>query len=121
MFKMNHKGRIAAFVAVCMLSLAAPVRAESASQYRSQFGAQVVGGRYDREIVVDEHVRGINVVSGQVIRFVVIDVAGTSASFTWNFDTWGERTADLSRLAPDGMVLRPTRIYIANDPRYGGA
>jgi hypothetical protein len=121
MFTLNHKGKIAALAACCMLSLAAPTRAESASQYRSHFGAYADAGRYDRQIVVDANVRSINVVSGQVIRFVIPNTAGTDAAFTWYFDTWGGRVVDLSRLAPDGMVQRPIKVYIADDPRYGGA
>ena len=121
MFTLKQKGKIAALAACCMLSLAAPARAESDSQYRSQFGTYVDGGRYDREIVVAANVRWINVTSGQVIRFVIPDTAGASATFTWYFDTWGGRTADLSRLAPAGMVHRPIKVYIGDDPRYGGA
>jgi len=120
MVMLNQKGRIAALAACCMLTLAAPARAESEAQYRSQFGAYADGGRYDREIVVAANLHWVNVVSGQVIRFVVPDAAGASAAFTWNFDTWGDRVADLSRLAPAGMVQRPIKVYIANDPRYGG-
>jgi hypothetical protein len=121
MFTLKHKGKIAALAACCMLSLAAAARAESASQYRSHFGAYADGGRYDRQIVVDANVRSINVVSGQVIRFVIPNTAGADAAFTWNFDTWGGRVVDLGRLAPDGMVQRPIKVYIADDPRYGGA
>ena len=121
MFTLKHRSKIATLAACCMLSLAAPSQAESAAQHRSQFGAYVDGGRYDREIVVAANVHWIGVVSGQVIRFVVPDTAGASAAFTWNFDTWGGRVADLSRLAPAGMVQRPINVYIADDPRYGGA
>jgi hypothetical protein len=121
MVTLNQKGRIAALAACCMLMLAATAQAESASQYRSRFGAYAEGGRYDREIVVGANVHWINVVSGQVIRFVVLDAAGASATFIWNFDTWGDRVADLNRLAPAGMLQRPIKVYIANDPRYGGA
>ena len=120
MFTLKQKGKIAALAACCMLSLAAPARAESDSQYRSHFGAYGDGGRYDREIVVGANVRWVNVVAGQVIRFVVPD-KGASAAFTWYFDTWGSRVADLSRLAPAGMVERPIKVYIADDPRYGGS
>jgi hypothetical protein len=128
MFTLNQKGKIAALAACCMLSLAASVPAQSASQivvgasqYQSQFGAPADGSKYDREIVVGANTRWVNVTSGQVVRFVVADAAGTNAAFTWDFDTWGGRVADLSRIAPAGMVQRPIRIYIANDPRYSGA
>jgi hypothetical protein len=121
MFTLKQKGKIAALAACCMLSLAAHARAESAAQFRSQFGTSVDGGRYDREIVVGANVRWISVVSGQVIRFVVPDAPGGNAAFTWYFDTWGGRVVDLGRLAPAGMVQRPIQVYIADDPRYGGA
>jgi hypothetical protein len=125
MFTLKQKGKIAALAACCMLSLAAPARAESivvgGSQYQSQFGARVDGSRYDSEIVVAANTRWVNVVSGQVVRFVVPDKSGTNVSFTWYFDTWGGRVADLSRLAPAGMVQRPVKVYIGDDPRYSGA
>ena len=121
MFTLKQKGKIAALAACCMLSLAAPARAESDSRYRSQFGAYVDAGRYNREILVAADVHWINVVSGEVIRFVIPNTTGADATFTWYFDTWGGRTADLSRLAPAGMVQRPIKVYIGDDPRYGGA
>jgi len=121
MFTLIQKGKFAALAACCMLSLAAQARAESASQYRSLFGASADGGRYDREIVVAANVGWISVMPGQVIRFVVPNAAGASSAFTWNFDTWGGRVADLSRLAPAGMVQCPVKVYIADDPRNGGA
>lgn len=128
MFTLKQKCKIAALAACCMLTLAAPVGAQSASrivvgasQYASQFGAPVDGGRYDREVVVSANTRWVNVVSGQVIHFVVADAAGATADFTWSFDTWGGRVADLSRLAPAGMVQRPIKVYIDKDLRYSGA
>jgi hypothetical protein len=128
MFTLKQNGKIAALAACCMISLAAPVQAQGpsrivvgASQYQSQFGAPVDGARYDREIVVGADTRWVNVVSGQVVHFVVADAAGANASFTWNFDTWGDKVADLSRLAPNGMVQRPIKVYIARDLRYSGA
>jgi hypothetical protein len=126
MFTFKQKGKIAA-LAACMLSLAAPVWAQGpsqivvgASQYPSQFGGPADGSRYDREIVIGADTRWVNVVSGQVVHFVVANAAGANA-FTWNFDTWGGRVADLSRLAPAGMVQRPIKVYIDMDPRYSGA
>ena len=121
MFTLKQKGRLAALAACCMLSLAAAAQAGAASQYQSQFGASVDGGRYDREIAITAKTRWVNVIAGQVIRFVVADAAGGSTSFTWRFDTFGGKVADLSQLAPAGMVQRPIKIYIADDPRYGGA
>jgi Heavy-metal resistance protein CzcE len=120
MFTLKQKGKLAALAACCMLSLAAPARAESAAQYQSQFGASIDEGKCDRQIVVTANTRWINVVAGQVIRFVIADAAGGTAAFTWRFDTFGGRVADLSQLAPAGMVQRPIKIYIADDPRYGG-
>ena len=79
MFTLKQKGKLAALAACCMLSLAAPARAESAAQYQSQFGASIDEGKYDREILVTANTRWINVVAGQVIRFVVADAAGGTA------------------------------------------
>ena len=121
MFTLKQERSIAAFAACCILSLAAPAHAATDAQYRSQYGSPAEGGRYDREIVVTPDVRWIDVVSGQVVRFVIADTAGPSATFTWYFDTFGGRVADLSRLAPAGMEQRPVKIYIAIDSRYGGA
>ncbi len=120
MSTLKLKGRIAALAACCMLSIGASARAEPAAQYRSYFGAFADAGRYDRQIVVSPDTCSVSVAPGQVIRFVVLDAAGANATFTWSFDTWGGRMADLSRIAPDGMLRRPVRVYIADDPRYGG-
>jgi hypothetical protein len=120
MFMLERKSRLASLAACFVLSLATTACALPGAQDRSQFGAQVDGRSYDREIVVAANVRWIGVTAGQVVRFVVPDAAGPSNAFTWYFDTWGGRVADLSRLAPEGMVRRPINVYIADDPRYGG-
>ncbi len=118
MFTLKQIGTLAA---CCMLSFAAPARAESASQYRWQFGDSAEGGRVDREIVVTANTRWINVMAGQVIRFVVPGAAGANASFTWHFDAFSGGVADLSRLAPEAMALRSINIYIAKDSHYSGS
>ena len=120
MSTLKPKGRIAALAACCMLSLAASACAGPTAQYRSYFGAFADPSRHYRQIVVSPDTRSVNVASGEVIRFVVLDAAGADATFTWSFDTWGGRMADLSRIAPAGMVRRPVSVYIADDPRYGG-
>ncbi len=118
MFTLKQIGTLAA---CCMLSFAAPARAESASQYRWQFGDSAEGGRYDREIVVAPNTRWINVTAGQVVRFVLADTANASAAFTWHFDAFSGGVADLRRLAPDGMVAPNIKVYIAKDSHYSGS
>jgi hypothetical protein len=121
MFTLKQKGKFAALAACCMLTLAAPARAESVSQYRSQFGSYVDGSKFDRQIVVAANLRWVNVDAGEVIRFVVPDTAGASAGFTWHFDTFSRGVADLSQLAPAGMVQRTIKVYIAPDRHYEGS
>ena len=121
MFTLKQNGMVAALAACCMLSLAVPAHAESASQYQSQFGATVDAGKYDRQIVVTASTRWINVDAGEVIRFVVADTAGTNAAFTWHFDPFSRGVADLGRLAPAGMVPRTIKVYIAPDNHYLGS
>jgi hypothetical protein len=121
MFTLKQNGMIAALAACCMLSLAAPAQAEADSQYRSEFGASIDAGKYDRQIVVSGNTRWVNVNAGEVIRFVVADTAGTSAAFTWRFDPFSRGVADLRQLAPAGMVQRTIKVYIAPDPHYLGS
>ena len=112
---------VAAFAASLFLALAsAPASAESNPSYRSHFGAAADGRSYDREIVVTADTRWVNVVAGQVVRFAIPGATSPASSFTWSFDTWGGRVADLSQLAPPGMLQRPVKVYIGDDPRYGG-
>lgn len=119
MITLQHKGKLAALAACCMLSLAAPAQAGFASPDRSQFGSFVeAGGRYDREIVVGAGTRWINVKAGETVRFVL---PGASASFTWRFDPFGGGVADLSVLAPAGMAAPSIKVYIAEDGRYYGS
>jgi len=89
------------------------------STYRSSFGLPADGAPYEREFVIGPAASHVSVTSGQVVRFVL--ASDPSVSFTWNFDTWGGRFADLRRLAPPGMLTRPVQVYIGEGPRYGGA
>jgi hypothetical protein len=86
--------------------------------YRSSVGAPADGAPYEREVLIGPATKHVSVTSGQVVRFVL--ASDPSLSFTWNFDTWGGRFADLRRLAPRGMLAQPVQAYIAEGPHYGG-
>ena len=86
----------------------------------SGFGVLADGKPYNRVIVVDKPTRWVNVVEGEVIRFVVRPPGAPDASFTWSFDTFGGRVTDLRSLAPHGLVDRRIDVYIAADPRTRG-
>ena len=83
------------------------------------FGVPAERRPYNRTIVVDERTPWVNVVEGEVIRFVVRSAA-RDASFTWSFDTFGGRVTDLRTLAPDGTVDRRIDVYVAPDARMRG-
>jgi hypothetical protein len=85
----------------------------------SGFGAPAEGRPYNRTIVVDERTPSVSVGEGEVIRFIIRSSATRDASFTWSFDTFGDRVADLRTLAPRGIVDRRINVYIAADSRAG--
>ena len=88
------------------------------AKYRSYYGKPSDPTAAQREILIKPDTRSVNVTAGQVVRFAFAN--GADSAFAWNFDTWGGRVAQLDRLAPDGVKLRPIKVYIGDDPRYGG-
>ncbi|RRR99975.1 hypothetical protein EIP75_23320 [Aquabacterium soli] len=57
----------------------------------------------------------INVRCGDVVVF-----RNGDRSFTWKFDVKGHRTFDLAKVAPQGFVTSPLKVYVAgNDLEIG--
>jgi hypothetical protein len=57
----------------------------------------------------------INVRCGDVVVF-----RNGDRSFTWKFDVKGHRTFDLAKVAPQGFVASPIKVYVAgNDLEVG--
>jgi len=114
---MNRKMVLAASI----VSLAAAAAsAEGRASCPAQLGRPAEARPFERQIVLQPGARWANVTAGEVIRFVVRSANGTQGSFTWDFDTFGERTFDLGCVAPEGMLQRRVTVYIASDPRYEG-
>jgi hypothetical protein len=111
----------AALAATIVLSLAAPLAsAAEGSSHRSQFGVPAEDRAAQREILIGPDTRWANVTEGETIRFVVRTPSGAGESFTWYFDTVGDRSMDLRQIAPPGTIGRPLHVYIGYDPRTHG-
>ena len=118
MFKLSQALCVGA--ASLVLSLSAAASAQSSQTYASQFGAPAENQPYGRQVFIDPHTRWINVTEGEVVKFVIRAEDGSQTSFTWSFDTFGERFAELGRLAPEGVLSHRVKVFIAYDPRYRG-
>jgi hypothetical protein len=114
--------RMASLVAASMiLSAAANASPSCSPSYAHGYGALADGRAFHRQVVVDSRTRWVNVTEGEVIRFVVRAQSGEETSFTWDFDTWGGRAADLGCLAPAGMSAPHIKVYIDLDQRLHGS
>ena len=115
------KRNAAAALLAAILSIGAmSASGADGSSYAAQYGAPADGRRVNREIAIDPRTRWVNVIEGEVVKFVARGASGEETSFTWNFDTFGGRSIDLGRIAPAGMLQRPVTVYIDYDPRYRG-
>lgn len=68
-----------------------------------------------RTIVITPDTHYVNVVGGDVIRFVDGD-----KSFAWAFDGWCGYQFDLARVAPHGVLDHSVIAYVDPDPYYCG-
>jgi len=64
---------------------------------------------YDRTIVVTPQTKYINVTRGEVVN---LKVAGKDIA--WNFDGVSGQPFDLARIAPEGAVDHPVRVYMSS-------
>lgn len=69
-----------------------------------------------RTIVITPETKHVNVIGGEIVKFVV----GNQA-FTWNFNG-AQYVApfDLSRTAPPGLLDHKVTAYVAPNPLYRG-
>jgi hypothetical protein len=72
----------------------------------------------DATIVITPATKFVNVVSGTTVRFVV-----GGQAFNWHFDTVNGSVVpfELQQIAPQGMVVNPVTVYVAENPLYRGA
>lgn len=111
--RMTGVATIAASVAFSLLAACA-----STAPTDESLGTPTDGRSYDRKILIRANTKFVNVLDGEVIKFVVQEPDGAGRSFTWHFDTDRETVGDLSKLAPAGVVGRPVKVYVGSDPRY---
>jgi hypothetical protein len=69
----------------------------------------------DRTVAIDADTKHVNVVGGQVVRFIVAD-----NTFEWLFDTYDTSLVfDLKDIAPAGILGdREIKVYVSPDPLY---
>lgn len=103
-----------------ILSLLAAASAQARPSCPPQLGRSADERTFSRQIVIQPNARWANVTVGEVIRFVVRSADGAESSFTWDFDTFGERNFDLGCVAPEGTLQRTVTVYLSSDPRYEG-
>jgi len=116
MFTSHQIVRVAAFAASAVFSLLSGCASTASADLA--LGTPADGPSYDRKILIRENAKFVNVQDGEVVKFVVQEPDGADKSFTWRFDAARETVADLSRLAPAGVLGRPVKVYIGSNPRY---
>ncbi len=111
--RMTGVATIAASVAFSLLAGCASIAPTDVG-----LGTPAEGRSYDRKILIRANAKFVNVLDGEVIKFVVQEPDGADRSFMWHFDTDRETVGDLSKLAPAGVLGRPVKVYVGSNPRY---
>ena len=80
------------------------------------YGQSAPASAAERTIVITPATRYVNVVGGQIIKFLAGD-----KEFAWNFNNASTVSSfNLTDVAPSGVLDHPVRAYISPDPKYIG-
>ena len=94
---------VAAAVAGTAACAAAPARL---------LGDPAAAAQAQRTIVIAPTTRYVNVIQGDVVKFVA-----NGTTFSWNFDgPAGVSSFELNRVAPAGALDHPVTAYVAPNP-----
>ena len=100
-------------LALCVPALLAAC-ASSVTPRADLLGTAVPAAAATRTVVITPDTRSVNVVGGEVVRFVAGD-----ASFGWDFNVSPIVSVfALDTVAPGGVLARPALVYVYPDPRY---
>lgn len=116
MFKVKQNAMVATFAVQVAFSLLAGCASTGPSN--PDLGTPAEGRSYDRKVVIGLNRKWVNVIGGEVVKFVVQEPDGTDKFFTWRFDTSLETVGDLSKLAPSGVLGRPVKVFVGRNPLY---
>ena len=109
-----NKIRISAIVTPALLS-AACASPQGGMTWQERWGEPVNDSAATKTIVIKSDTQYVNVVGGEVIKFV-----DGGKSFAWNFDGPYGYTFELNRVAPPGMLDHRVMAYVDPDPYYNG-
>jgi Heavy-metal resistance protein CzcE len=80
------------------------------------YGQSASAAAAERTIVITPATKYVNVVGGQIVKFVAGD-----KEFAWNFNNASTVSSfGLNEVAPAGALDHPVRAYISPDPKYMG-
>lgn len=79
------------------------------------YGSAVPGGVAQRTVELHPGTKYVNVEQGETVKFVA-----QGKAFTWNFDTFGTRPFELSRVAPQEVNVGNVVVYVSDNPLYTG-
>jgi Heavy-metal resistance protein CzcE len=115
-YTMKQKFRNIHVIALLLsaLSLSACASADTSNAQAGFYGSAAQPASASRTIVVGPQTDHVNVVQGDVVKFVVGDKA-----FAWNFDVSDKMwEMDLNRLAPPGTLDHTVKVYIEQNHIY---
>lgn len=85
------------------------------------YGTPADASSADRTVQLGPDSHWLNVGYGESVLFVGSDGDGASRSFAWRFNVSPAVSAvDLSEVAPADFPEHNVRVFVAEDPRYGG-
>lgn len=109
---MRSKSSSAAAVALILSGLS--LSALAAAPPLALLGDPAPAAMSSRTIAIQADTKYVNVTGGDTVTFSV-----DGKSFAWNFDVPMTVTSfDLNRVAPQGLLNHPIRVYVETNPRY---
>lgn len=112
---MSRRSLATLSVRFCLIAGSILISAGCATEPEKKLtGTLVSPGGAQRTIVIGPQTRHVNVVGGEVIRFVAGD-----KEFSWHFSGPGSlRSFRLDKVAPEGILNQEVTAYVEPDPRY---
>jgi hypothetical protein len=99
--------------AILSLLLAGCADMRAPSERTDFWGSPAPAAAATKTIVVGPETRHVNLIGGDIVRFVVGD-----KSFTWSFDgAYFPAAVDISKVS-NGLLSRPLMAYVESNPMY---
>jgi Heavy-metal resistance protein CzcE len=105
--------RILPLLAMLSVLLAGCANIQSSATDTRLWGSPAPAAAATKTIVVTPETKFVNLIGGDIVRFVVGD-----QSFTWSFDgIYFPASIDMSKVS-NGLLQRPLTAYVESNPMY---